>query len=146
MTGSKERDREFSLHIDGGIVVVRWTPGVHITGPLAVEAMATINELNGEHKRPLLVDMSGTRQLTREARETLRRDCQVSRMAIVGSSAVHKVIADFVMRVTTLEIPSRYFTSGPARHGLASRRRDRTALTPCVSRPGSVARARRGTR
>jgi len=30
-------DPEFSLHVDGGIVVVRWLPGVEITGPLATE-------------------------------------------------------------------------------------------------------------
>ncbi len=114
VTGSAERDRGFSLQVDAGVVLLRWTPGVHITGPLAAEAMATVNDLNGDQKRPLLVDMSGTARLTREARETFRRDCQVSRMAIVGTSAVDKVIANFGMRVTTIEIPSRYFTSVPA--------------------------------
>jgi hypothetical protein len=76
--------------------------------------MATVNVLNGARKRPLLVDMSGTARLTREARETFRRDCQVSRLAIVGTSAVDKVIANFGMRVTTIAIPSRFFTSLPA--------------------------------
>lgn len=38
-------------------------------------------------------------------------------MAIVGRSAVDKVIANFGLRVTTIDIPSRFFTSVSA--GLA---------------------------
>ena len=34
-------------------------------------------------------------------------------MAIVGTSAVDKVIANFGLRVTVIDIPSRFFTSVP---------------------------------
>jgi hypothetical protein len=112
--GSARQDGGFTLHVDAGVVHLRWTPGGQITGPMAAEAMATVNGLNGEHRRPLLVDMSGTVRLTRDARETFQRDCQVSRMAIVGTSPVDKVIANFSLRVTAPVIPSRFFTSVPA--------------------------------
>jgi hypothetical protein len=101
----------FALEVDAGVVLLRWQPGVDITAPLAAEAMAAVDRLNGDHKRPLLVDMTGTAKLTRDARGTFQRDCQVSRMAIVGTSAVDKVIANFGLRVTVIDIPSRFFTS-----------------------------------
>jgi hypothetical protein len=111
-TGSADRD-VFSLVVDDGVVLLRWTQGAFITGPLAAEAMDMVDQLNGDHKRPLLVDMTGTATLTRDARETFQRDCQVSRMAIVGTSAVDKVIANFGLRVAVIAIPSRFFTSVP---------------------------------
>ena len=90
MSESAELDRAFSLHVDENIVVVRWMPGVEITGPLAAAAMATVDKLNGDHKRPLLVDMTGTANVTRDARGAFSRECQVSRMALVGRSAVDR--------------------------------------------------------
>lgn len=117
MTGSAESGPAFSLSVEAGVVLLRWAPGIHITGPLATEAMVTVDELNGDHKRPLLVDMTGTANLDRAARMAFGGECQVSRMAIVGSSPVDKVIANFGLRVSTIDIPSRYFTSVPA--GLA---------------------------
>ena len=104
----------FSLYVEGGIVVVRWKPGVEITGPLATEAMDTVDELNGDHKRPLLVDLTGTATVTREARGAFSRECQVSRMALVGRSAVDRVLANFALKVNSIAIPSRFFTSLPA--------------------------------
>ncbi len=110
---SAERTTAYSLNVDEGVVLLRWTPGVHITGPLAAEAMTTVDQLNGDHTRPLLVDMTGTGKLTREARETFRRKCQVSRMALVGQSAVDRVIASFGLRVTTIATPARFFVDVP---------------------------------
>jgi hypothetical protein len=106
-------DNAFSLHVDGGIVVVRWTAGVEITGQLAAEAMDSVDEINGDRKRPLLVDMTGTATVSREARSVFSRECQVSRMALVGRSAVDRVLANFAVKVYSIAIPSRFFTSVP---------------------------------
>jgi hypothetical protein len=107
----------FSVELDGGVVVLRWASGVVITGPRAAEAMAAVDRLNGDRRRPLLVDMTGTDKLTREGRETFRGDVLVSRMALVGQSSVDRVIANFGLRVSSLRFPARYFTS--AAQGLA---------------------------
>jgi hypothetical protein len=117
MSGSAEPDRAFSLHVDEGVVVLRWSAGVEITGSLAAGAMASVNELNGDHIRPLLVDMSGTARVTKDAREVFSRECQVSRMALVGRSAVDRVLVNFGLQVSGVPIPARFFTSTPA--GLA---------------------------
>lgn len=113
MSESAELDRAFSLHVDENVVVVRWMPGVEITGPLASAAMATVDKLNGDHKRPLLVDMTGTANVTRDARGAFSRECQVSRMALVGRSAVDRMIVNFALKVSRIAIPSRFFTSLP---------------------------------
>jgi hypothetical protein len=113
MSGSADPELAFSLHVDGNIVVVRWMAGVEITAPLASAAMASVDELNGDRKRPLLVDMTGTANVTREARGMFSRECQVSRMALVGRSAVDKTIVNFALKVSSIAIPSRYFTSVP---------------------------------
>ncbi len=113
MTRSADGVPVFSLDVDAGVVLLRWTPGANISGRLAAEAMDAVDRLNGDHKRPLLVDMTGTATLTRDARGAFGRDCQVSQMAIVGTSAVDKVIANFGLRVGVIDIPARYFTSLP---------------------------------
>ncbi len=113
MSESAELDRAFSLHVDENVVVVRWMPGIEITGPLASAAMATVDKLNGDHKRPLLVDMTGTVNVTRDARGAFSRECQVSRMALVGRSAVDRMIVNFALKVSRIAIPSRFFTSLP---------------------------------
>ena len=111
MSHSAEREPAFSVHLDGNIVVVRWTPGVEITAPLAAAAMATVDEVNGDRKRPLLVDMTGTAHVTREARAVFSGECQVSRMALLGRSAVDRMIVNFALKVSSIAIPSRFFTS-----------------------------------
>ncbi len=110
-------DGTFTVWVEEGIVLLRWTHGVVITGARAAAAMRAVDRLNGEQKRPLLVDMTGTDTLTRDGRETFRGDVQVSRIALVGHSAVDRVIANFGLRVSSLRIPSRFFSSVPA--GLA---------------------------
>jgi len=111
MSGSAEPDRAFSLHRDGDIVMLRWLTGVEITGGLAAAAMAAVDELNGDRTRPLLVDMSGTARVTKEARDVFSRECQVSRMALVGRSAVDRILVNFGLKVTGVPIPARFFTS-----------------------------------
>ena len=111
MSDTTAQGPTFSVELDSDIVVLRWASGVVITGPQAAEAMAAVDRLNGGLTRPLLVDMTGTNKLTREARETFRGDVLVSRMALVGKSAVDQVIANFGLRVSSLRFPARYFTS-----------------------------------
>jgi hypothetical protein len=49
--------------------------------------MAAVEELNGDRKLPLLMEMSGAATPTPEARERLGRQCIVSRIALLGESA-----------------------------------------------------------
>jgi hypothetical protein len=105
-------DQEFRVSVvPTGIVRLTWTPGAQITGPLAASAMAAVNRLNGERRRPLLVEMAGTGTPTREARAQFARRSTASRIALLGGSAVDRVHASFVAGIGASPVPTRYFTS-----------------------------------
>jgi hypothetical protein len=106
-------DREdVVVRLDGaGLVRLTWVPGLRIDGAMARRAMTLVDELNGPLERPLLVDMTGTAQLTREARMTFGRRCSASRIALLGRSEVDRVIANFALGVTRTPVPTRFFTS-----------------------------------
>jgi SpoIIAA-like len=110
-----DADNAFSLRdAGGGIVVLTWAPGVRITAELAAAAMIQVDKHNGDRERPLLVDMTGIEALSREAHVHFRRRSRISRIAIVGESAVDRVIANFGLRVSPPPVPSRFFNSKAA--------------------------------
>ncbi|WP_379624461.1 hypothetical protein [Pseudonocardia sp. GCM10023141] len=101
-----------TVHVDPtGIVRLEWARGLRITGELARAAMELVDETNTGRQRPLLVDMTGTAALTREARTTFSRRCSASRIALLGRSPVDRVIANFALGVSAVPVPTRFFTS-----------------------------------
>jgi hypothetical protein len=66
--------------------------------------------------RPLLVEMRGAATPTPEAREQFGVPCTVSRIALLGESAVDRVHASFGPPGTVGRhpVPTRFFTSEPA--------------------------------
>jgi hypothetical protein len=106
----------FGIHVESGIVRLRWPPGVRITGQLAAAAMAAVDELNGGCERPLLVEMAGTDTPSREARQQFGERSSVCRVALLGRSAVDRVRASLVPQIghRGYPVPTRFFTSEPA--------------------------------
>ncbi len=96
-----------------GFVRLSWDRNLRITGEMARAAMALVDATNAGRERPLLVDMTGTAALTREARMTFSRRCSASRIALLGSSPVDRVIANFALGVSAVPVPTRFFTSEP---------------------------------
>ena len=108
-------DAAFSLDdADGGVLLLTWAPGVTITADLAAAAMARVNGHNEDRVRPLLVDMTGIAALSRDAHRYFKQRSRISRIAIVGESAVDRVIANFGLRVSPPPVPSRFFNSKDA--------------------------------
>ncbi|TDL36834.1 STAS/SEC14 domain-containing protein [Arthrobacter nitrophenolicus] len=96
---------------EGGILQLRWPRGASISEADAENAMDRVNDLCGESRRPMLVDMATTERVSRGARAVFGRPCQASRIALLGSSPVDKVMANFVLGVSKLPCPTRFFTS-----------------------------------
>ena len=94
-----------------GFVRLSWDRNLRITGELARAAMALVDATNAGRERPLLVDMTGTAALTREARMTFTLRCSASRIALLGRSPVDRVIANFALGVSGVPVPTRFFTS-----------------------------------
>jgi len=105
---------QFGLHMEAtGIVRLRWIPGLRITGSLAAEAMAAVDQLNAGCSRPLLVEMHGTETPTREARRRFSERCSATRIALLGASAVDRVRASLAPEPGRVgyPVPTRFFTS-----------------------------------
>jgi hypothetical protein len=98
------------LRADGVIHLV-WKPKVTIEVTDSRAAMDTVNEISNGSEHPMLVDMATTEAVTREARAVFSIPCAASRIALLGSSPVDRVIANFFLGVHTPPCPTRFFTS-----------------------------------
>ena len=98
------------LRADGVLHLV-WKPGVTIEVADSRAAMDTVNEISNGSEHPMLVDMASTDAVTREARAVFSIPCAASRIALLGSSPLNRVIANFAMARRTLPCPTRFFTS-----------------------------------
>ena len=94
-----------------GIIHLIWEPRVRIELQDARAAMAAVNQIAGDSTYPMLVDMATTEKVSRGARAVFGRPCQASRIALLGSSPVDKVMANFALGVSRLPCPTRFFTS-----------------------------------
>ncbi|MGZ4520450.1 MAG: DUF7793 family protein [Mycobacteriaceae bacterium] len=104
-----------SVGLDGeGFVRLRWAPGVKISGDLAREAVVMVERICAGRRRPMLVDMTGTGALTRPARVVFAEESFASKIALLGKSAVDRVIANFALGVSPVPVPTRFFTAEPA--------------------------------
>jgi hypothetical protein len=97
--------------MEDGLLRLRWAPGIDIGEEAAEEAMARVNALSGRNRHPMIVDMAAVRSVHPKARAVFGRPCAASRIALLGSSPVDKVIANFILGVSKLPCPTRFFTS-----------------------------------
>lgn len=105
---------------DGNLRLV-WARGAVIDAPDAQRAMHRVNEMCGGRPTPLLIDMATTESVSRAARTVFSRRCDASAIALLGASAVDRVIANFFLGVNSAPVPTRFFTSNDeAIHWLAS--------------------------
>lgn len=95
-----------------GVLYLRWVRGAVIDEKDAMAAMAAASRLCHQGRgRPMLVEMAGTAWLGCNARKVFARPWPVTRIALVGSSPVDRVIVDHFLARCTPPCPARYFTS-----------------------------------
>ncbi|WP_435876513.1 DUF7793 family protein [Pseudarthrobacter oxydans] len=96
---------------DEGVLRLVWKPGTVLEAADVHAAIAKVNELADGAEYPMLIDMSDTQAVTRQAKDVFSLKCAASRIALLGSSPVNRVIANFAMTRRTLPCPTRVFTS-----------------------------------
>ncbi|WP_205843760.1 hypothetical protein [Nakamurella deserti] len=96
------------------IILLKWTEGITITEDAARTAAAFVNRISADRRRPMIVDMTRTAAVTRQARTVFLEPGAASRIALLGTSPVDRVIANFVLGVSNLPCPTRFFTSETA--------------------------------
>ena len=112
MSGNPEvgTGADLTLGADG-VVRLTWPRDAVITGRDAERAMLRVNQLCGEDRHPMLVDMATTADVTRGARAVFGRPCQASRIALLGASPVDRVLANFFLGINSVPCPTKFFTS-----------------------------------
>lgn len=96
---------------DDGVLYLRWTRGIDIGEQDALSARQAVQDLCQSQRRPMLIDMVGTASLSRSARAVFTLPNAATRIALLGSSPVDRVIANYFLRREILPCPTRYFTS-----------------------------------
>lgn len=94
-----------------GVIHLIWQPKVRIEVQDAQAAMAAVNRIAGNTTYPMLVDMATTENVTRAARSVFSIPCAANRIALLGSSPVDRIIANFFLGVHVPPCPTRFFTS-----------------------------------
>lgn len=94
-----------------GILHLMWKPGTVLVADDVQAAMAVVNEVADGAEYPMLIDITNTQAVSRQAKAEFSVKCAASRIALLGSSPVNRVIANFAMSRRTLPCPTRFFTS-----------------------------------
>lgn len=74
-------------------------------------AVAALNEVCQGTELPMLVDMATMEAVSRDARAVFSLPCAASRIALLGSGPVDRVVATFFLGVRTSPCPTRFFAS-----------------------------------
>jgi hypothetical protein len=99
---------------DEGIVQQVSAPGSDYTLDVAKDLCAQTRSLSGGSPRPMLVDMTLLRSITRDARTFFARqttDSGIAAVALLVDSPLSRVVGNFFMRNSPAIVPTRLFTS-----------------------------------
>ncbi|MSR98722.1 MULTISPECIES: STAS/SEC14 domain-containing protein [unclassified Arthrobacter] len=108
---SEPRESHAEVYQDDGHVTIVLPAGEVITGGIAAQAAKEFEGLAGTGFSPLLLELTGVESLTRTARKIFGAARNASAVAVVGSSQVDRVIANFLLGGDLPPCPTRYFSS-----------------------------------
>lgn len=94
-----------------GVLHLVWKPGTVLEADDVHAAMALVNEVADGAEYPMLIDITNTSSVTRQAKSVFSTKCAASRIALLGTNPVSRVIANFAMARRTLPCPTQFFTS-----------------------------------
>lgn len=100
------------LHDDGFIIAMGSDHQLH-TLEHAIENTNVIAQLVGGVKRPFLIDMSKVKSMSKQAREYYagpEPQKNITSVAILTTSSVGKVVANFFLLLTSPTVPTKMFT------------------------------------
>jgi hypothetical protein len=100
-----------TVELAGGVLHLIWMPDTVLEAEDVHAAIVKVNEIAVGAEYPMLIDITNTQRVTRQARSVFSIKCAASRIALLGSNPVNRVIANFAMARRTLPCPTRFFTS-----------------------------------
>lgn len=99
----------FVLPSQDGYVRVEWNEGVSVTEQDAADLIRVLEEVNPGLCEPMLVILNSMVSLDAAALSAFASRLNVAAMAIVGPSAVDRLLATFFNDVHHPRYPTRYF-------------------------------------
>jgi hypothetical protein len=93
-----------------GVLHVLWKPQVSLDEVDVTAAMAMVNDVCQGSSRPLLVEMANVKTVSHAARAAFSTPSAASRIALLGSNPVDRVIAGF-RGPNSHPCPTQFFTS-----------------------------------
>lgn len=99
-----------TMELSGGILHLRWKQGAYVGIDVANAALEAISTMGQDARLPMLVEIQGVNH-SAAARKVFPDPSSISRMALLGSSPVDRVIAMFRLPLLPAGFPVRYFTS-----------------------------------
>ncbi|WP_026550675.1 STAS/SEC14 domain-containing protein [Arthrobacter sp. Br18] len=133
--------RFFAVREDNDLIRVDWEPGITITDDDAQHLIDRLEEISPLVCGPMLINLNGMISLSRGSLSAFALDLNISAMALVGHSAVDRMLVEFFVEVHRPPYPTGYFDSEePAEDWLLGNRHpDRKGFVePSVS-PGPSA-------
>lgn len=104
-----ESGRRFSLTPGEGYVRVEWIEGVTVSEQDALDLVRNLEEVKPGLCDPMLVSLNSMVSLDAAALAIFAGRLNVSAMAIVGPSAVDRLLATYFSDVHRPRYPTRYF-------------------------------------
>lgn len=95
---------------DDGILYLSWQEGIEVSAAEAREALALVRETSGSRSYRLLVKMANL-EVSREARQVFGSAGVATKVALVGQSAVDRLMAGFFLKVFRPPSPTRFFAA-----------------------------------
>jgi SpoIIAA-like len=99
-----------TMELSDGVLRLSWKQGTYIGIDVATAALDAITTLCQGNQLPMLVEIGGVTH-SAAARKLFPDPANISRMALVGTSPVDRVIAMFRLPMAPAGFPIRYFTT-----------------------------------
>lgn len=109
MTNQPVENTKGAVGLFEGVVHVRWTRGTFVVEDDALAIMAKASALCSDRPRPMLVDMNRMEGVEHKARNVFARAWPLTRIAVLGASAVDRVIVDFYRARHSPARPTKFF-------------------------------------
>ncbi|WP_457964762.1 STAS/SEC14 domain-containing protein [Arthrobacter sp. D1-29] len=95
--------------LPNGVVNLTWQRHANLEIADVTAAMASLDDVCHGVPHPLLVDMGGTMGVSHDAREAFSAPSAASRIALLGSTPVDRILANF-RPAGSYPCPTRFFT------------------------------------
>lgn len=110
-TDQQHEDIGWTLELSNGVLSLRWSPNAVVNEAYARAVIAGLRDLCEADDYPLLIELTGIGWMGRRAQAVIAGAWPRTRVALLGSTPVDRVLAAFYLAWNTPASPTRFFSS-----------------------------------